>query len=202
LSAARRGPPLVLVCAALFAPTVSAHGAGSGTVSKNGSFVLTPTGTSNASSHAYLPTLGLPIGPGDVLVWSWSANGATGPPIAFDIHSHVGGYVQYVNVAADRANNSWKVPGSSDYMVYWANPNTESENVTYAFQLIPPPVDLWPLYLLLVAPLVMIGALIWHSRRKKRRSHWPVDRGRRAGFQKIDIQDRRYIICAPSHGSR
>jgi len=42
--------------------------------------------------------------------------------------------------------------------------------VTYAFRLIPPPVELWPLYLLLVAPLVMIGALIWYSRRKKRRS--------------------------------
>ena len=43
--------------------------------------------------------------------------------------------------------------------------------MTYAFQLIPPPVELWPLYLLLVAPLVMIGALIWYSRRKKRWSY-------------------------------
>jgi len=125
----------------------------------------------DASFHAYLSTLGLPIGPGDVLIWSWSANAATGPPIAFDFHSHVGGYVEYVNVTADRANNSWNVPGSSDYMVYWTNPNTESENVTYAFRLIPPPVELWPLYLLLVAPLVMIGALIWYSRRKKRWSY-------------------------------
>ncbi len=71
---------LVLVCAALFAPTVSAHGAGSGTVSKSGSFVLTPDGTSNAPFHAYLSTRGLPIGPGDVLVWSWSANSATVRP--------------------------------------------------------------------------------------------------------------------------
>src|SRR5436309_16061869 len=100
------------------------------------------------------------------------------------------------------ANDSWSVPGSSDYAVQWTNPNPQSENVTYAFQLVPPPLDLWPLYLLLVAPLAMGGALIWYSRRKKRRSHWPVGRGRRAGFQKIDIQDRRYIICAPSHGSR
>ena len=45
--------------------------------------------------------------------------------------------MEYVNVTADRANNSWNVPGSSDYMVYWTNPNPESENVTYAFQLIP-----------------------------------------------------------------
>jgi len=125
---------LILVCAALFAPTVSAHGAGSGTVSKSGSFVLTPDDTSNASFHADLSTLGLPIGPGDILIWSWSANGAMGPPIGFDIHSHVGGSIEYVNVTADRANNSWNVPGSSDYMVYWTNP--ESENVTYAFQLI------------------------------------------------------------------
>ena len=184
------------------APSVAPHGPGSSIVSTNGKFVLTPGGTANATFHAYLSTLGLPIGPGDVLVWSWSANAAMGPPIAFDIHSHVGGYLEYLNVTGDRVNNSWSVPGSSDYAVQWTNPNPQSENVTYAFQLVPPPLDLWPLYLLLVAPLAMIGALIWYSRRKKRRSHWPVGRGRRAGFQKIDIQDRRYIICAPSHGSR
>ncbi len=79
--------------------------------------------------------------------------------------------MKYVNVTADRASNPWNVPGSSDYMVYWTNPNTESENVTYAFRLIPPPVELWPLYLLVVAPLVMIGALIWYSGRKKRWSY-------------------------------
>jgi len=152
------------------APPVAAHGPGSSIVSTNGKFVLTPEGTANAAFHAYLSTLGLPIGPGDVLVWSWSANSATGPPIAFDIHSHVGGYVEYFNTTADRANNSWNVPGSSDYAVLWTNPNARLENVTYAFQLIPPPLDLWPLYLLLVAPLVMVGALVWYSRRKKRRS--------------------------------
>ena len=53
----------------------------------------------------------------------------------------------------------------------WTNPNTLSENVTYAFQLIPPPLDLWPLYLLLVAPLLMIGALVWYSRRKEKPSN-------------------------------
>jgi len=51
------------------------------------------------------------------------------------------------------------------------NLNAMSENVTYSFQLIPPPLVLWPLYLLLVPPLLMIGGLIWYSRRKKRRSH-------------------------------
>jgi len=161
---------MILACAAMMAPTVAAHGPGSSTVSTNGNFVLTAEGTANATFHAYLSTLGLPIGPGDVLVWSWSANGATGPPIAFVIHSHLGGYLEYFNTTADRANNSWSVPGSSDYGVLWTNPNTQPENVTYAFQLIPPPLDLWPLYLLLVAPLVMIGALIWFSRWKKRRS--------------------------------
>lgn len=160
----------ILVCAAAVAPTVAAHGPGSSIVSTNGRFVLTPQGTANATFHAYLSTLGLPIGPGDVLVWSWSANAATGPPIAFDIHSHAGGYVQYLNTTADRANNSWSVPGSSDYAVLWTNPNSQSENVTYAFQLIPPPLDLLPLYLLLVAPLFMIAALISYSRRKRRRS--------------------------------
>jgi len=43
--------------------------------------------------------------------------------------------------------------------------------VTYAFQLILLPPDLWSLYLLLVAPLVMIGTLVWYSRRKKRWSY-------------------------------
>src|SRR5207247_2782091 len=118
------------------APSVAAHRPGSSIVSANGKFVLTPQGSANASM---------------------------GPPIAFDIHSHVGGYLEYLNVTGGRANNSWSVPGSSDYAVQWTNPNPQSENVTYAFQLVPPPLDLWPLYLLLVAPLAMIGALIWYS---------------------------------------
>jgi len=154
----------------MLTPTAAAHGPGSGIVSTSGKFVLTPEGTSNYTFHAYLSTLGLPIGPGDVLVWSWSANSASGPPIEFDIHSHIGGYLEYFNTTADRANNSWNVPGSSDYAVQWTNPNTLSENVTYAFQLIPPPLDVWPLYLLLVAPLLMIGALVWYSRRKEKPS--------------------------------
>src|SRR5436309_14026697 len=62
------------------APSVAPHGPGSSIVSTNGKFVLTPGGTANATFHAYLSTLGLPIGPGDVLVWSWSANAAMGPP--------------------------------------------------------------------------------------------------------------------------
>src|SRR5437667_7314041 len=142
------------------APSVDAHGPGSSIVSANGKFVLTPQDMVNASFHAYLSTLGRPIGPGDVLVWSWTANSAMGPPIAFDIHSHVGGYLEYLNVTGDRANNSSSVPGSSDYAVQWTNPNPQSENVTYAFQLVPPSLDLWPLYLLLVAPPLMIGALV------------------------------------------
>src|SRR5207249_10372796 len=127
---------------------------------------------------------------------------AMGPPTACAIHPPVGGSPEWLNVTGDRAKTSGSVPGSSDYAVQWTNPSPQSKSVTYAFRLVPPPLDLWPLYLLLVAPLAMGGALIWYSRRKKRRSHWPVGRGRRAGFQKIDIQDRRYIICAPSHGSR
>jgi len=122
----------------------------------------------------HLPRLSLDARPADWtgrrLVWSWTANAAAGPPIAFDIHSHIGGYAEYYNTTADRANNSWNVPGSSDYAVQWTNPNPLSENVTYAFQLIPPPLVLWPFYLLLVAPLSMIGALVWYSRRKKKGS--------------------------------
>ena len=136
----------------------------------NGSFVLHANYTSNNTFHAFISSLGLPIGTGDVLVWAWSANAAKGPPIYFEIHRHVPNYTVYVEVTADRANNSWRVPGPDAYMVYWVNPNGVSENVTYSFQLVPPPLDLWPLYLLLVAPLLMVGTLIWYSRRKKRKS--------------------------------
>ena len=160
----------LLLCAAGLVPPVSAHGPGSGIVYLNGSFVLRANYTGNNTFHAYISTLGLPIGPGDVLVWAWSANAANGPPIYFEIHRHVPNYTVYTEVMADRANNSWSVPGSDPYMVYWVNANAISENVTYSFQLIPPPLVLWPLYLLLVAPLLMIGALIWYSRRRKRRS--------------------------------
>lgn len=163
---------VLLLCGSVLAPLAAAHAPGSGTVSTSGSFVLTPGYTLNSSFHAYLSTLGLPIGPGDVLVWSWSANAARGPPIYFEIHAHPGsvGYVQYYNITADKANNSWSVPGSDAYMVLWTNPNTVTENVTYTFQLIPPPLELWPLYLLLVAPLVMVGALVWYARRRQKRS--------------------------------
>jgi hypothetical protein len=163
----------LLLGASALAPPASAHAAGSGIVTQNGSFVLlphAPNTTTNNTFHAYISTLGLPIGPGDVLVWAWSANGAEGPPIYFEIHRHVPNYTVYLEVTADRANDSWNVPGADPYMVYWVNLNAVSENVTYSFQLIPPPLNLWPLYLLLVAPLAMIGALVWYARRKKKRS--------------------------------
>ena len=55
--------------------------------------------------------------------------------------------------------------------VWMLPPPSDSENVTSAFQLILPPVEHWPPYLLILAPLVMIAALVWYSRRKKRRLH-------------------------------
>ena len=85
----------------------------------NGSSVLRANDTGNNALHAYISTLGLPIGPGDVFVWAWSANAANGPPIYFEIHRHVPNYTVYIEVTADRANNSWTVPGSDPYMVYW-----------------------------------------------------------------------------------
>jgi len=61
-------------------------------------------------------------------------------------------------VTASREKDSWAVPGSDAYMVRWENHHPSEVNVTYAFQLIPPPPDLWPLALLGVVAAGSISA--------------------------------------------
>lgn len=138
----------------------SAHGAGSGTLTAQGAFVLTPPGTLNNTFHAYLSSLGLPIGPGDTLSFLWTSDGGVGPVLHFEIHSHAlpSGYVIFYSMNTSFASDSWSVPGSDAYMVYWVNPNNESANVTYTFNLIAPPAN--PLTALIwIVPLVAVS--VW-----------------------------------------
>src|SRR5438876_12115028 len=68
----------------LAASTVSAHSPGSPPITASGSFVLGRASGNNASSHAYISTLGIPPAPGDTLRASWPATGGVGP--AIDLH--------------------------------------------------------------------------------------------------------------------
>ncbi len=145
---------VVILAAVVVATPAAAHGAGSAVIYANGSFRFTPVGSPNYTFHAYLSSLGLPIGPGDTLRFSWMSNGGSGPPVYFEIHSHPLdiGYVQYYNRTADVDNDSWAVPGSDAYMVYWVNEHPVNLTVTYAFALLPPPLPLWP--------FAAVGALV------------------------------------------
>lgn len=152
----------VAVAMTLVATPASAHGAGAGTIYANGTIALTPDGTLNFSFHAYLSSLGLPIGPGDTLKFAWSSNAGRGPSVYFEIHSHPAstGYIRFYNITAKQDNDTWAVPGSDAYMVYWENDNSVRVNVTYAFGLVPPPIDFLPFAVLAIA----VGAaviLLW-----------------------------------------
>ncbi len=141
--------------------SASAHAAGSATITAKGSFVLTPTGTQNSTLHAYISSMGLPIGPGDTLALVWYANAGDGPPIHFEIHDHdpPTGYVLFYSVNESYDAYNWSVPGSSAYMVYWVNPNSENVTVAYVFNLIAPPANPWTA-LVWIAPSGIILALL------------------------------------------
>lgn len=162
---------LLLVFAASMAPMAAGHGAGSGVVSARGSFLLDIPGTQNDTVHTFLSDFGLPIGPGDRLAFSWKANNGSGPPVYFEIHAHPAavGYIVLYNTTARSDSGTWTVPGSDPYMVYWQNPNQGVANVSYAFDLFPPPPDLWPLVLMPITLAVI--ALAWLvARRRGRRT--------------------------------
>lgn len=151
--------------ALLFAPAASAHGSSSGAISSAGSFLLTASGFSNDTFHAFLSSLALPIGPGDTLQFSWSANNGSGPAVLFEIHAHPAsvGYVRFYNSTASFDSGSWSVPGSDPYMVYWENPDNVSVSVSYRFTLFPPP-DFVPL----IAFPIAVGVAIWLIARRAR----------------------------------
>jgi len=157
----------------LTATTASAHAAGSPPISVSGSFALAPENHPNATYHAYLASLGIPPGAGDTLRFSWSANGGTGSPIYFDIHTHPGNTntsstVLYSKMAV-RDDDSWAVPGSDLYMLLWSNPNPSWANVSYSFVLLAPPPDLT---VLAVFPIILAAFvfLLWVSRRRSGRT--------------------------------
>ena len=157
----------------LLTPAASAHGAGligSGVINSAGSFLLVASGHPNDTFHAFLSSLALPIGAGDTLQFSWSANNFSGPAVLFEIHAHPAsaGYVRFYNSTASFDSGSWPVPGSDTYMVYWVNPNNVSVQVSYRFTLFPPPP-----YVPLVALVVAVGVAIWFIRRTRRRARSP-----------------------------
>jgi len=160
----------------LAAPTVGAHSPGSPPITASGSFVLGRAHGTNSSFHAYISTLGIPPGPGDTLRFSWSANGGTGPPISFNIHSHLANSTNtslnysttYYNAIADRVDDSWVVGGSGPYMIFWDNPNNVSETVSYSFVLLPPSPDL-TVFVVFPVILAVIVLLLWVARRRPRR---------------------------------
>ena len=168
-----------LAIATAIAPAAEGHGGGSAVISARGSFLLSPAGALNDTFHAFLSDIGLPIGAGDVLRFSWRSNNGSGPQIYFEIHAHpaTAGYVQYYNTTARSANGTWSVPGQEPYMVYWQNPNPDLANVSYEFADIPPPIDLWIAVLVSLTPAMMVPAVIvvawWRARRKKRRTRPP-----------------------------
>jgi hypothetical protein len=119
----------------------SAHGPGSGTVTSSASFVLTEAGSPNGTDvyHDYLASINLPIGPGDTLRFAWRAGDAA-PPVRFELHAHpsTGGFEVDYNTTAVAVDDSWVVPDTDGFMVYWQNPNSVNVTVSYTFQLLPP----------------------------------------------------------------
>lgn len=178
-----------IVVAVLLASSsaASAHAAGSATITAKGSFVLTRTGTQNSTLHAYIANMGLPIGPGDTLALIWYSNAGDGPPIHFEIHDHdpPTGYVLFYSVNGSFDAYNWSVPGSSAYMVYWVNPNSQNVTVAYVFNLIAPPASPWTALIWIVPTVVLFGLLSvrlfrWVAKRPPRRSEGPNPDGTHA----------------------
>src|SRR5437879_13406474 len=148
------------------APTVGAHSPGSPPITASGSCRRGRAHGTNSSFHAYISTFGIPPGPGDTLRFSWSANGGTGPPISFNIHSHPANSTNtslnysttYYNAIADRVDDSWVVGGSGPYMIFWHNPNTVSAPVPYSFLLLTPSPDLkvFDVFAVILSGVVML----------------------------------------------
>jgi len=164
---------LSLATATLAGPAVAGDGGGSGILTGQGSFILTPVGSYNYSLHAYLSAMGFPVQPGDTLIYSWSVNNGSGPPVYFEIHGHPPGrYDVFYNTTASSVNGTFTARLQEPYMVFWRNDQTVRLNVTYAFNLVPGQSPLWPLYL---APLAIAGVaaggaiVILRDRRTRRR---------------------------------
>ncbi len=164
---------LSLAASTFAGPVVAGDGGGSGILTGQGSFVLTPVGSYNYSLHAYLSAMGFPVQAGDTLIYSWSANNGSGPPVYFEIHGHPPGrYDVFYNTTASSVSGTWTARVQEPYMVFWRNDQPVRVNVTYAFNLVQAQSDPWPLYL---APLAIVavaagGVLVIL---RERRTHRP-----------------------------
>ena len=162
---------LSLAAATLAAPRVAANGTGSGILTGQGTFVLTPSGSLNYTLHAYLADMGFPVRQGDTLVYTWSVNNGSGPPVYFEIHGHPPGrYDVFFNTTSSSVSGAWTAPVQEPYMVYWRNDQTIRVNVTFAFNLVQAQSDVWPLYLtpLGVALVALAGVLLKFRERRTR----------------------------------
>ena len=124
-------------------------------------------------SDAYLADMGFPVRAGDTLVYSWSVNNGSGPPVYFEIHGHPPGrYDVFYNTTAISVNGTWTARVQEPYMVFWRNDQTVVVNVTYAFNLVPGQSDIWPLYLapLAIALVAVAGAYATLKERRTRRT--------------------------------
>ena len=160
---------LCLAAATLAAPGVAANGGGSGILTGQGSFVLTPTGSLNYTLHAYLFDMGFPVRLGDTLVYSWSANNGSGPAVYFEIHGHPPGrYDVFYNTTASSVSGAWTAQVEEPYMVFWRNDQPVRVNVTYAFNLVQGQSDPWPLYLAPLAIALVAAAGVFLTLRERR----------------------------------
>ena len=162
---------LSLAAATLAAPCVAANGTGSGILTGQGTFVLTPSGSLNYTLHAYLADMGFPVRQGDTLVYTWSVNNGSGPPVYFEIHGHhPGRYDVFFNTTSSSVSGAWTAPVQEPYMVYWRNDQTVRVNVTFAFNLVQAQSDVWPLYLtpLGVALVALAGVFLKFRERRTR----------------------------------
>src|SRR5881296_4407572 len=162
---------LSLATMATAGPMAAADGGGSGILTGQGSFVLTPLGTNNYSLHAYLADMGFPVRAGDTLVYSWSVNNGSGPPVYFEIHGHPPGrYDVFYNTTSSSVSGAWTAPVQEPYMVLWRNDQPVRVNVTFAFNLVQAQSDVWPLYLtpLGVALVALAGVFLKFRERRTR----------------------------------
>jgi len=162
---------LSLAAATMASPMVAADGVGSGILTGQGSFVLTPNGSYNYTLHAYLSDMGFPVLVGDTLVYSWNVNNGSGPPVYFEIHGHPPGrYDVFYNTTASSVSGTWTARIQEPYMVFWRNDHPVRVNVTYAFNLVQGQSDAWPLYL---APFAVVAVaavgVLWRIRERRSR---------------------------------
>jgi len=113
--------------------------------------------------------MGFPVRQGDTLVYTWSVNNGSGPPVYFEIHGHPPGrYDVFYNTTSSAVSGVWTAAVQEPYMVYWRNDQPVRVNVTYAFNLLPAQLDTWPLYLAPLGIVLVAGVGLFFKLRERR----------------------------------